>query len=155
MHPNTARVRTRVRETLGEAVEIRVLPAGTHTATEAAEAIGCPLGAIVKTVVFLAGSDPVIAFTAGDHEVNADGLATHLSVEAVSLATPEAVKSITGWSIGGVPPIGHGVERTVLDPQLLEYEEIWGGAGTPEAVVAVDPQALRDETGATVLDVFE
>ena len=95
------------------------------------------------------------SFSAGDHEVNADGLADHRSAGTVRLAMPEEVKSVTGWSIGGVPPIGHGVEHTVFDPQLLEYEEIWGGAGTPEAVVAIDPQALRDETAATVLDVFE
>ncbi|MFW6004502.1 MAG: YbaK/EbsC family protein [Halodesulfurarchaeum sp.] len=155
MHPNTERFLEHVRAALGETVEVRELPEGTHTAADAAAAIGCPLAAIVKSVVFVADGNPVLVYTAGNHEVETDALAEHLGATAVRLAEPDEVKAESGWSIGGVPPIGHEIETTLLDPQLLEFDEVWGGAGTPEAVAAFDPRTVKTATNATPVEVFE
>lgn len=155
MHPNTDRFLTRVHDELGEPVEVRELPEGTHSAADAAEAIGCPLGAIVKSIVFIADGDPVLVYTAGTHEVDEAALTRELDASAVRLAEPDEVKTYSGWSIGGVPPIGHDIENCLVDPQLLDYEEIWGGAGTPESVGAFDPADVIEVTGARQVAVFE
>ena len=155
MHPNTERFLERVREELGETVEVRELPDGTHSAADAAEAIGCSLGAIVKSIVFIADGDPVLVYTAGTHQVDEAALATELEASNVRLAEPDEVERYSGWSIGGVPPIGHDIETCLMDPQLLDYEQIWGGAGTPTSVGAFDPADVIEVTGAREAAVFE
>jgi prolyl-tRNA editing enzyme YbaK/EbsC (Cys-tRNA(Pro) deacylase) len=160
MHSTAARYQETVRDEHGLDVTVEELPEGTHSAADAAEAIGCPLGAIVKSVVLLVegGDDaeyPVIAYASGEHHVDEAALAAHLDAAGARTADPDEVKEYTGWSIGGVPPVGHGIERTLLDESLLEHEEIWGGAGTPEAVAAFDPEAVVEAADAEIAAVFE
>jgi len=160
MHPTAADYQEQVREEHGLDVTVEELPEGTHSAAEAADAIGCPLAAIVKSVVLIAedeagATEPVVAYTSGEHRVDEDGLAAHLGLASARTASPDEVKELTGWSIGGVPPVGHGIERTLFDESLLEHAEIWGGAGTPEAVAAFDPAAVQAAVDAEVAPVFE
>lgn len=160
MHGTAARYQEQVRSEHGIDVAVEELPEGTHSAADAADAIGCPLGAIVKSVVLIVehgdGDDEsVVAYASGEHRVDEDALAAYLEAESAQTATPDEVKEFTGWSIGGVPPVGHGVERTLFDESLLEHQEIWGGAGTPEAVAAFDPAVVREAVDAEVAPVFE
>jgi len=160
MHSTAARYQELAREEHDFDVSVEELPEGTHSAADAAEAIGCPLGAIVKSVVLIVewedgSSAPVIAYASGEHRVDVDTLADHLGATGARTANPDEVKEYTGWSIGGVPPVGHGIERTLFDEPLLAHESIWGGAGTPEAVAAFDPEAVVSATDAEVADVFE
>ncbi|APE95751.1 aminoacyl-tRNA deacylase [Halodesulfurarchaeum formicicum] len=155
MDEPTARFRRRARETLGTTPEVRDLPAGTHSAADAAAALDCSTEAIVKSIVFLADDEPVLVYTAGHHEVAESALAAELDAEGVELADPETVEEVSGWPIGGVPPVGHEVDRTLIDPALQQFETIWGGAGTPETVAAVDPADLVTVIGADPADIFE
>lgn len=160
MHPTAERYQEQVRDEHGLDVTVEELPEGTHSAADAADAIGCPLAAIVKSVVLVATDDdgteyPVVAYASGEHRVDEAALAERLGVAGARIANPDEVKAHTGWSIGGVPPVGHGIERTLFDETLLEYDEIWGGAGTPEAVAAFDPEDVREAVGAEVANVYE
>lgn len=155
MHATAERYQERVREDHGLDVEVLELPEGTHSAADAAEAIGCPLGAIVKSVVMAVDGEPVLVLTGGEHRVDEAALAAHCGADAARTATPDEVKAWSGYSIGGVPPVGHGLDRVFLDESLLAYDEVWGGAGTPEAVVAFAPDTIRELTGADPADVFE
>lgn len=160
MHSTAARYQETVREEHGLDVTVEELPEGTHSAADAADAIGCQLGAIVKSVVMLVEREdgtefPVVAYASGEHRVDEAALAAHLDAAGARTANPDEVKEYTGWSIGGVPPVGHGIDRTLFDESLLAHEEIWGGAGTPEAVAAFDPEAVVTATGAEVAAVFE
>lgn len=155
MHPNVERFRTAAREALDRDLDVRELPEGTHSAADAAEAIGCPQSAIVKSILFVCDGEPILIYTAGVHEVDEDALAAHLGCDSVELADPETVTQETGWAIGGVPPVGHEVNRCLLDPALQNFEQIWGGAGTPEAVAAVEPSELIEVVGAEPVEVFD
>jgi prolyl-tRNA editing enzyme YbaK/EbsC (Cys-tRNA(Pro) deacylase) len=125
-------------------------PAGTRTAADAAAAIGCDVGQIVKSLVFRAGEGgpPVLVLCAGRNTVDAERL------ELVK-ANAEFVREATGYSIGGVPPWGWATPpaRTVIDRDLLGYEEIWAAAGTPNRVFPLSPSDLVARTGGQVQDV--
>lgn len=155
MHPTATRYQEVAREEYGLDVEVRELPEGTHSAEDAAAAIGCPLAAIVKSVVLVTDGDPAVAYASGEHRVDLDALAAHLGVDEVRTADADEVKEVTGWSIGGVPAVGHGIDRTLLDGTLLEHDVVWSGAGTPAAVASFDPEPIQSTTGAEVADVFE
>ena len=160
MHSTAARYQEQVREEHDIDVTVEELPEGTHSAADAAAAIGCPLGAIVKSVVLVVefddgSTEPVVAYANGEHRVDVEALAGHVGAADARTANPDEVKEFTGWSIGGVPPIGHGIERTLFDEALLDHEEIWGGAGTPETVAAFDPEAVVAATDAEIAAVFE
>ncbi|AGN02563.1 hypothetical protein L593_13120 [Salinarchaeum sp. Harcht-Bsk1] len=160
MHDTAARYQEQVDEEYDLHVTVEELPEGTHSAADAAEAIGCPLGAIVKSVVLVVefddgSTEPIVAYASGEHRVDVDALAEYLGAADARTASPDEVKEYTGWSIGGVPPVGHGIERTLFDESLLEHEEIWGGAGTPEAVAAFDPETVVAATDAEIARIFE
>lgn len=124
-------------------------PEGTRTARDAADAIGCAVAQIVKSLVFIAedadeGDRPVLALTSGARKVDPASLATLLDVDLVRKATADEVREATGFAIGGTPPFGH--ERpldTYLDPTLTEFEEVWAAAGTPRDVFRLTPDDLR------------
>ena len=124
----------RVREALAEAgvdAEVRELDASTRTAPEAAAAVGCPLGAIVKSLVFVDDAGPVLVLCAGDRRVDAAGL-------GLRRAKPDVVREATGFAIGGVPPLGHPAPmRTLVDASLRRFATVWCAAGTPNAVFEV------------------
>jgi prolyl-tRNA editing enzyme YbaK/EbsC (Cys-tRNA(Pro) deacylase) len=151
--PRSAR---RVRDALlalGLPAEIVRLEDSTRTAPEAAAAVGCELGAIVKSLVMrgVASGDPVLVLVSGANR------AEEARVEAAvgePVERPDAayVRAVTGYSIGGIPPVGHPAPvRTLLDEDLLRFETVWAAAGHPHAVFGVAPAVLAEKSGAIVL----
>ncbi len=134
---------------LGHPVEVRRFPEGTKTAPDAARAIGCEVGQIVKSLVFVADGKPVLALTSGSNRVDPARLATLVGATGARRATPAEAREATGFAVGGTPPFGHPEPlRTFLDQDLLAYEEIWAAAGTPDAVFRTTPGELQATAGA-------
>jgi prolyl-tRNA editing enzyme YbaK/EbsC (Cys-tRNA(Pro) deacylase) len=130
--------------------EIRRFPEGTKTAEDAARAIGCDVAQIVKSLVFVADDRPVLALTSGRNRVDTDTLASLIGATAMRRATPDEAKAATGYAVGGTPPFAHPAPiRTLMDPDLLAFDEIWAAAGTPDAVFPLGPRDLRRASGAT------
>jgi prolyl-tRNA editing enzyme YbaK/EbsC (Cys-tRNA(Pro) deacylase) len=125
-------------------------PAGTRTAADAAAAIGCHVGQIVKSLVFRAGdSGPaVLVLCAGTNTVDTERL-------GLEKADAEFVRAATGYAIGGVPPWGWATPpaRTLIDPDLLGYDEVWAAAGTPRDVFPLSPSELVARTGGEVQSI--
>jgi len=145
----------RVQETLAaKGLPLRVVefPASTRTAQDAADAIGCAVGQIAKSLVFRGrGSGrAILAVTSGANRVSEARLA-ELAGEPIGKADAEFVRAQTGYAIGGVPPIGHDRPiATFLDADLWQYAEIWAAAGTPNAVFRLTPDDLARLTGGSV-----
>jgi prolyl-tRNA editing enzyme YbaK/EbsC (Cys-tRNA(Pro) deacylase) len=141
---------------LGLSPKILEFPEGTRTAAEAAQAVGCDIGQIVKSLVFMADGKAVLALTSGRNRVDPNALAALMGVKSVRRATPEEAREATGFAIGGTPPFGHARPlRVVVDRDLLAYEVIWAAAGTPKAVFALSPQELLAATGGGPADIRE
>ena len=156
MHPTADRFATRAREELGFDARIEEFPQGTKTAADAAAAIGCDVGQIVKSLVFAADGDPIVVLTAGNCRVDEEALASELDVEEFRTADAGEVKSATGWSIGGVPPFLHETDVPVfLDGSLETHDRIWAAEGTPSAVFELSPAELRRFVDPTKIDAFE
>jgi prolyl-tRNA editing enzyme YbaK/EbsC (Cys-tRNA(Pro) deacylase) len=135
-------------EGLGLSLQVREFPEGTRTAEDAARAIGCAVGQIVKSLVFVAGTEPFLALTSGPNRADVARL-TDLVGRPVRRAGPEEARSATGFSIGGTPPFGHPRPlRVLLDRDLLAYEEVWAAAGTPSSVFPIAPADLVRAAGA-------
>lgn len=134
---------------LGIEVDPVTYPEGTRTAEQAADAIGCRVGQIVKSLVFIAEDDeaggrPVLALTSGARRVDTASLATMIGVDRVRQARADEVREATGFAIGGTPPFGHARSlATYLDPHLTEFDEVWAAAGTPRDVFRLTPDDLR------------
>ncbi len=138
---------------LGFSAEVVTMDKSTHTALEAAEAVGCEVGAIVKSLVLLANGEPLIALVSGPNRVDTALLGRELGV-AVTMSDAKNVKETTGYSIGGVPPFGHTTRlRTVIDADLLRYERVWAAAGSATAVFSIDPDSLIELTAGEVAHV--
>ncbi len=154
MHPNTRRV-VEAGEAVGVAVEPREFPEGTRTAADAAAAIGCALGQIVKSLVFTVDGETVMALVSGENQLDVAKLgAAAASTAKAKRADADAVRAATGFPIGGVPPFGHSTDVPVfVDADLLRYDVVWAAAGTPHTVFAVEPAALVSATRGTVADV--
>jgi prolyl-tRNA editing enzyme YbaK/EbsC (Cys-tRNA(Pro) deacylase) len=152
VHPTAAKVQERLREA-GLDVEVRELPESTRTAAEAAAAIGCEAGQIVKTLVFVVDDAPRVVLCAGDRRVDVDSLGGR----AARPARADEVRAATGFAIGGVPPLGHETPLpTVVDRTLERFETVWCAAGTPYAVFGVRLEELLDALPhAGVADVSE
>ena len=115
---------------------MQVLPDSTRTAVEAAAAVGCEVGQIVKSLVFRRGDEIVMVLCAGDRQVDTKAL-------GLERADADAVRVATGFAIGGVPPLGHDRELpTLVDSSLRRFETVWCAAGTPHAVFEVATGAL-------------
>jgi len=155
VHPSTQRVLDAARQR-GLAIDVRHFPEGTRTAQEAAQAVGASLGQIAKSMVFLADGKPVLVLTSGPNRVDAAKVARHLGASQVRRASADEVRAATGFAIGGVPPFGHSQPLTVLfDRDLLQFETVWGAAGTPNAVFPIEPGRLAEASGAVVADIKE
>src|ERR1700676_871537 len=132
---------------------VREVPAGTRTAVDAARAVGCEVGQIVKSLVFVAGGVPVVALVSGGNRVDEKLLGAFAGAPVVK-ADAETVRSATGYSIGGVPPFGHATEVPVfMDRDLLAYDVVWAAAGRPDSVFEIAPGRLRELSGATVAEL--
>jgi prolyl-tRNA editing enzyme YbaK/EbsC (Cys-tRNA(Pro) deacylase) len=141
---------------LGHPVEVRRFPEGTKTARDAARAIGCEVGQIVKSLVFQADGEPVLALTSGANRVDERRLAALAGASRARRANPAEARGATGFAVGGTPPFGHPQPvRTFLDRDLLAFEEVWAAAGTPDAVFRTTPEELRQTTDAEVADLKE
>ncbi len=144
----------RVQAVLGEGFRVLEFPASTRTAAEAAEAIGCTVGQIAKSILFRAeGGRPVLVVACGTNRVDERKVAALLG-EKIGRADAEFVRAATGYAIGGVPPVGHATPPAVLlDRDLTQFETIWAAAGTPNAVFRLTPAELARLTGAGFSDV--
>jgi prolyl-tRNA editing enzyme YbaK/EbsC (Cys-tRNA(Pro) deacylase) len=141
---------------LGLSLKVLEFPEGTRTAAEAAQAVGCDIGQIVKSLVFMADGKAVLALTSGRNRVDPEGLARVVGAGSVRKATPEQARDATGFAIGGTPPFGHSRPiDVVVDRDLLGYEVVWAAAGTPKAVFAISPQDLLAATGGMPADFRE
>jgi prolyl-tRNA editing enzyme YbaK/EbsC (Cys-tRNA(Pro) deacylase) len=141
---------------LGHPVEVRCFPEGTRTAADAARAIGCEVGQIVKSLVFVADDRPVLALTSGANRVDVRRLASLVGASSVRRADPDEARAATGFAVGGTPPFGHPDRiRAFIDRDLLGHEEIWAAAGTPDSVFRTTPGELRRTSMAEVADLKE
>jgi prolyl-tRNA editing enzyme YbaK/EbsC (Cys-tRNA(Pro) deacylase) len=151
---SAAKVQQALREH-GLSTMVQEMPASTRTAKEAAQAIGCSVGQIAKSLVFrgVTSGRPLLVIASGTNTVNVAVLAGVVG-EPIERATPEFVRETTGYAIGGIPPLGHDQAMPVwIDRDLLLYEQIWAAAGTPFAVFEITPVDLQRVTGAAVVDV--
>jgi prolyl-tRNA editing enzyme YbaK/EbsC (Cys-tRNA(Pro) deacylase) len=140
---------------LGLTVQILELSESTRTAAEAAKAVGCNVGQIVKSLVFRgAKSDrPVLVLASGVNRVNEKKIEAHIG-EPVAKADANFVRVRTGYAIGGVPPVAHKEQLlTLIDSDLLAFPTLWAAAGTPNAVFRITPSELVRATAGTVIDV--
>jgi prolyl-tRNA editing enzyme YbaK/EbsC (Cys-tRNA(Pro) deacylase) len=142
-------------QALGLDIAVREMSQSTRTAEEAAAACGVGVGQIVKSLVFTGASSgkPYLLLVSGSNRVNEKDVTAHFG-EALKRPDANAVRELTGFAVGGIPPFGHAAPLpTFFDRDLLQYEIVWAAAGTPLAVFPVDPAKLRDAINATVIDV--
>lgn len=147
-----------VQETLaasGLQCEVVELPASTRTAKEAAEAIGCTVDQIAKSIVFRArrSDRAVLVVASGINRIDENAIIAALG-EPIEKAAPDFVRARTGFAIGGVPPCGHACPPvTFVDAHLLSLGDVWAAAGTPNAVFRIAAERLVELTGGKVLKV--
>ncbi|MGW7429107.1 YbaK/EbsC family protein [Streptomyces sp. NPDC054861] len=133
---------------------VRELTESARTAAEAAAALGCEVGAIANSLVFLSDDEPVLVLTSGRHQVDTMALAARWGRGGLRRATPEQVREATGQAIGGVAPVGHPrTLPTVVDTALTEHPRIWAAAGTPRTVFPTTAGELLRLTGGLLLPV--
>jgi Cys-tRNA(Pro) deacylase len=153
VHPNTLRVITAAREA-GLEITTRRFPEGTKTAADAAAAIGVVVGQIVKSLVFGVDNEVVMALVSGSNQLDEKKLAAAAGGAKCSRVDADAVRAATGYPIGGVPPLGLATQmRMFIDPDLLQYDEVWAAAGTWNDVFSVHPQQLVTASKGTVVDL--
>lgn len=136
-------------------MQVQELPASTRTAVEAADAIGCTVEQIVKSLVFRGGESgkAILVLASGPNRVDVESITGHVG-ETLGKADAEFVRKATGFAIGGIPPVGH-VEplETYIDADLLNHETLWAAAGTPHAVFKLASADLVDLTHGQVIPV--
>ena len=149
MSDSLARVRAAL-DAAGIADDIREMPGSTRTAAEAADAVGCALDQIAKSIIFhgMDSGQVLLFLTAGGNRVDPDKAAA-LAGEPLGRADAALVRARTGFAIGGVAPVGHLTPlRAFLDPRLADFAQVWAAAGTPRHVFAIAPDRLQAVTGA-------
>ncbi|WP_326790349.1 YbaK/EbsC family protein [Streptomyces sp. NBC_00151] len=133
---------------------VRQLADSTRTAAEAAAALGCDVGAIANSLVFISDGEPVLVLTSGRHKVDTAALAARWGRGKLHRATPEQVRQATGQAIGGVAPVGHPQALpAVVDAALADYPQLWAAAGTPHTVFPTTVDELLRLTGGLLLPV--
>jgi len=139
----------------GVACRVIEMKQTTRSAQEAADAVGCQVGQIAKSLIFTGkkSNQPILVIASGPNRVNEKTIRRHIS-EPLSMAKAEFVREHTGFAIGGVPPIGHlNPLQTFIDEDLLKFDEIWAAAGTPNAVFKLTPDELKKITKGEVISV--
>ena len=142
-------------EVRGVACKVVEMKQTTRTAQDAAEAVGCQVGQIAKSLVFTGkkSNQPILVIASGPNRVNEKTIRQYIG-EPLSMAKAEFVREHTGFAIGGVPPTGHlNPLRTFIDEDLLQFGEIWAAAGTPHAVFKLTPDELKRISGGEVISV--
>jgi prolyl-tRNA editing enzyme YbaK/EbsC (Cys-tRNA(Pro) deacylase) len=136
-----------------DGLALREFSESTATAVAAADAIGIRVEQIVKSLVFLAGAQPILVLASGPNRVDVNKVGA-LAGQPITRANADQVRRYTGFAVGGVPPVGHTQPlATYIDRDLLQYDEVWAAAGTPNTVFAIAPPDLVRITGGTVEDV--
>ena len=152
-HPNVARVADAAAE-FGLTIEPRTFPDGTKTAADAAAAIGVQVGQIVKSLIFAVDGEVVLAYVSGANQLDEKKLADAAGGSNCARVNADTVYETTGFPIGGVPPFGHATSlRVFIDPDLLQYDEVWAAAGTWHDVFALSPTDLERVSGGIVTDL--
>ena len=137
---------------LGLEMQVRRLQSSTRTVKDAADAVGCEVAEIAKSIVFVADGDPVVCVASGRHRIDTDKIADVLDVAEVRQAAADEVRAATGFAIGGVPPFGHDLP-VLFDESLMEHERVWAAAGDPHSLFCVDPRELAECIRARVVAV--
>ena len=152
-HPNVTRVVEAARAA-GLAIAPRRFPEGPKTAQDAASAIGVEVGQIVKSLVFGVDDEIVMALVSGANQLDEKKLAAAAGGARCSRVDADAVRSATGFPIGGVPPFGHSTQlRVFVDPDLLQYDEVWAAAGTWNDNFGAAPADIVRVAGGVVTDL--
>ncbi len=155
MHPTTERVVAALRAA-GLNADVREFDDTTRTAQQAAGALGVPVGAIVKSLCFMADGEPVMVLVSGANRADLAKVRAYLGAARVMRANADEVRTATGFAIGGVPPVAHTRRlRLLIDRDLLQYAELWAAAGTPNSVFRLTPSQLTSLTHGQVSDVAE
>ncbi len=153
VHPNVTRVVDAGR-VLGLSIEPRRFPDGTKTAADAAAAIGVDIGQIVKSLIFAVDGEVVLAYVSGANQLDEKKLAAAAGGAKCARVDADVVREATGFPIGGVPPFGHTKQlRVFIDPDLLQYDEVWAAAGTWNDVFGIEPHKLLEASGGAVTDL--
>ena len=153
LHPNTLRVISAARDA-GLEITTRRFPEGTKTAADAAAAIGVVVGQIVKSLVFGVDNEIVMALVSGSNQLDEKKLAAAAGGSKCSRVDADAVRAATGYPIGGVPPFGHTTQlRVFVDPDLLQYDEVWAAAGTWNDNFGANPNDIVRVAGGVVTDL--
>lgn len=154
MRPSAHPQALRVAAALGNGFTVVEFDESTHTAQEAADAIGCQLAQIAKSILFRSASGkPVMVIAAGTNRVDEKKVKALLG-EKIERASPEFVKEMTGFEVGGVPPLGHANPCVIyLDEDLGAFATLWAAGGTPNAVFEIGFAQLAEMSGATVADI--
>ncbi len=137
--------------------KILVFDKPTRTVEDAERQLGVNRERIVKSVLFVDEKGiPLLAMVSGDRKVSEEKLARACGAPRIRVARPKAVKSLTGYEAGALPPIGHKKPiRTFIDPKVLSFEKVYGGGGAIYALLEIDPQDIKRLTKAEVMDVSE
>jgi len=139
---------------VGIDVKVLQLSESTRTATEAALAMGCDVGAIAKSLLFLADGEPLLVICGGDKRVDTARVAQLVGAKSLKMAPAEEVKRITGYAIGGVPPLGHAMPlKKLMDDRLLRWPIIYAAAGAHDALFPIEPDVLSEKSGAILASV--
>ena len=139
-----------------EKLKVTCLEQSARTAQDAATALGCDVGAIVKSLLFKAGDRFILGLVAGDKRCSLNKLKKILNEKDVSMASPDQVKENTGYTIGGVSPVGHLKECEIfIDETLVRFNDIFGAAGHPNAVFKIDYNNLINMTKGLPKDIVE
>jgi len=153
IHPNVVRVTAAAKER-GLEISTRRFPEGTKTAADAAVAIGVTVGQIVKSLVFGVDNEIVMALVSGSNQLDEKKLALAAGGAKCARVDADAVREATGYPIGGVPPFGHTTQlRVFVDPDLLQYDEVWAAAGTWNDNFGANPNDIVRVAGGVVTDL--
>lgn len=149
LHPRVAAVAA-ILSSAAPGAEVRQLHDSTRTAAEAAAALGCDVGAIASSLVFMGDDGPLLILTSGAHRVDLGLVGAAFGISGLRRATPDEVRAATGQPIGGVAPVGHPSPlRTLIDEDLARYPTVWAAAGTPHAVFSTTFRQLLTLTGGS------
>jgi prolyl-tRNA editing enzyme YbaK/EbsC (Cys-tRNA(Pro) deacylase) len=147
----------RLQEALREAginAQVVRLSDSTRTAPEAAAAVGCDVGAIAKSLLFMADGEPLLVICGGDRRVDTAKVAALVGAGTVKMSPVDDVRRLTGYAIGGVPPLGHTTPlKTLMDSRLLRWPLVYAAAGAHDAHFPIDPVLRSEKSGAMLAEV--